>query len=52
MFILDERSEELEAVDFRDTGNLESRLVRAFSRSAAIERCQSGIDRLMDLLPH
>lgn len=52
LFTLDERSEELEAVDFRDTGNLESRLVRAFSRSAAIERCQSGIDRIMDLLPY
>lgn len=52
LFTLDERSEELEAVDFRDTGNLESRLVRAFSRSAAVERCQSGIDRIMDLLPY
>jgi hypothetical protein len=52
LFTLDERSEELEAVDFRDTGNLESRLVRAFSRTAAIERCRPGIDRLMDLLPH
>ena len=52
LFTLDERSEELEAVDFRDIGNLESRLVRSFSRSAAIERCQSGIDRLMDLLHH
>jgi hypothetical protein len=51
LFTLNERSEELEAVDFRDTGNLESRLVRSFSRPAAIERCQSGIDRLMNLLP-
>jgi hypothetical protein len=39
-------------VDSRDIGNLESRLVRSFSRSAAIERCQSGLDRLMDLLLH
>lgn len=51
LFTLDERSEELDAVDFRDTGNLESRLVHAFSRPAAIERCKSGIDRLMSLLP-
>lgn len=51
LFTLYERSEELEVVDFRDTGNLESRLVHAFSRTAAIERCQSGIDRLMSLLP-
>ena len=31
LFTLDERSEELAPVDFRDTGNLESRLVHAFS---------------------
>lgn len=36
LFTLDERSEELEVVDLRDTGNLESRLVHAFSRTAAI----------------
>ena len=30
LFTLDERSEELAPVDFRDTGNLESRLVHAF----------------------
>lgn len=51
LFSLDERSEELEQVDFRNIGNFESRLVRAFSRAAAIECCRSGIDRLMDLLP-
>jgi hypothetical protein len=51
LFTLDERSEELEQVDFRDTGNLESRLIHAFSTEAAIERCKSGIDRLMALLP-
>jgi hypothetical protein len=51
LFTLDERSEELAPVDFRDTGNLESRLVRAFSAAAAIERCQAGIDRLLALVP-
>jgi hypothetical protein len=51
LFTLDERSEELNAVDFRDTGNLESRLVHAFSAAAAIERCQEGIDRLLALAP-
>ena len=51
LFTLDERSEELAAVDFRDTGNLESRLVHAFSAAAAIERCQAGIDRLLALVP-
>ena len=51
LFTLDERSEELAPVDFRDTGNLESRLVHAFSAESAIDRCQAGIDRLMALVP-
>jgi hypothetical protein len=51
LFTLDERSEELTQVDIRDTGNLESRLVHAFSAAAAIERCQTGIARLMVLVP-
>jgi hypothetical protein len=51
LFTLDERREELEAVDFRDTGNLESRLVHAFSAEAAVERCRDGLDRLIALLP-
>jgi hypothetical protein len=51
LFTLDERSEELTPVDFRDTGNLESRLVHAFSPAAARERCHSGIARLLGLVP-
>lgn len=51
LFTLDEHSEELVEVDFRDTGNLESRLVHAFSAAAAIERCRAGIDRLLALTP-
>jgi hypothetical protein len=51
LFTLDERSEELVPVDFKDSGNQVSRLVHAFSASAAIERCQKGIDRLMALVP-
>jgi hypothetical protein len=51
LYTLDERSEELVQVDFRDTGNQVSRLVHAFSTAAAIERCQKGIDRLMALIP-
>ena len=51
LFTLDERSEELEPVDFRDTGNLDARLVHAFSSDAAIERCQAGVGRLLDLAP-
>jgi hypothetical protein len=50
LFTLDERSEELAAADFRDIGNVESRLVHAFSAAAAIERCREGIDRLMGLI--
>ncbi len=51
LFTLDERSEELEPVDFRDTGNLDSRLVHAFSAAAALERCQAGVSRLLELVP-
>ena len=51
LYTLDERSEELVCVDFRDTGNLESRLVRAFSAGAAVERCRAGLDRLLALAP-
>jgi hypothetical protein len=51
LFTLDERNEELIAVDIRDLGNLESRLVHAFSAQAAIERCQAGLDRLLALVP-
>ncbi|MFP5276345.1 MAG: hypothetical protein ACLGPM_04465 [Acidobacteriota bacterium] len=51
LYTLDERSEELEAVEFRDTGNLDARLVHAFSAEAALERCQDGVARLLSLTP-
>jgi hypothetical protein len=51
LFTLDERSEELAPVDFRDTGNLESHLVHAFSPQAALERCGAGIDHVLALVP-
>ncbi len=51
LFTLDERSEELAPVDFRDTGNLDSRLVHAFSPTGALERSRSSIDRLLALVP-
>ncbi len=51
LFTLDERSEELVEVDFRDTGNLDSRLVHAFSSEAAFERSKDGIARLLALVP-
>jgi len=51
LFTLDERTEELERVEFRDTGNFESRLVRAFNAPATLERCRAGIDQMMALAP-
>jgi hypothetical protein len=51
LFTLDERSEELTPVDFRDSGNKLVRLVHAFSQEAALTRCQSGIDTILNLLP-
>ncbi len=51
LLTLDERSEELAPVDFRDIGNLDARLVHAFSPSAALERSRAGIDRILALVP-
>jgi hypothetical protein len=51
LFELEERSEELTEIDYRDTGNLESRLVHAFDVAAAMERARSGVARVMDLVP-
>jgi hypothetical protein len=51
LFTLDERTEELAPVDFRDTGNFDSRLMQAFSAPDAIERCRAGIDRVLALAP-
>jgi len=51
LFTLDERSEELTAIEVRDSGNLESRLVHAFSAQSTLERCQSGINHLLALVP-
>ena len=51
LYALDERSEELEQVDFRDIGNQTARLVHAFSTEAALERCHAGIEKLIALLP-
>jgi hypothetical protein len=51
LFELDERSEELTEIDFRDTGNVESRLVHAFNVEAALERAQAGLAQLKSLIP-
>ena len=51
LYTLDERGEELEAVDFRDIGNQTARLVHAFSSDAALALCQSGTAKILQLLP-
>lgn len=51
LFTLDERSEELTEIDYRDVGNVESRLVHAFHVATAVERAQAGIARVMELVP-
>lgn len=51
LYSLDERTEELSAVDYRDIGNFESRLARAFSPDGAIERCRGGLDRVLAVVP-
>ena len=50
LYTLNERTEELEEIDFRDTGNLDARLVHAFSPAAAVERCRTSLDRLLSLV--
>jgi hypothetical protein len=51
LFTLDERSEELTEVDFRDVGNVESRLVHAFDVATALDRAKAGVERAMALVP-
>jgi hypothetical protein len=51
LYALDERSEELELIDFRDYGNQTTRLMHAFSYDAALYRCRPGIERITQLLP-
>ena len=43
--------EELSEVDFRDMGNVESRLTHAFDVTAAVERAKIGVDRVLALVP-
>lgn len=56
LFTLDERSEELTEIDYHDIGNLDSRLVHsklvhAFDANRVLDRVQSGIDRVLNLVP-
>lgn len=51
LFTLDERSEEMELVEFNDLGNAKARLVRAFEAESVLLRCREGLDQLMALVP-
>ncbi|MDE3201300.1 MAG: hypothetical protein KGN79_10310 [Acidobacteriota bacterium] len=51
LWTLDEKSEEISPVDYRNIGNFESRLMQAFSAAGTIERCQQAIDRILALVP-
>ena len=51
LFALEERSEELTAIEFRDSGNVTSRLVHAFDVPRALHRAQPGVARVTNLLP-
>ena len=51
LYTLDERTEELGVVDYADTGNLDARLVHAYSAATAIDRCRAGLDQVMALIP-
>ena len=50
LFELDERSEELTEIDFRDTGNVQSRLMHAFDVAAALARAEAGVARVKSLI--
>jgi hypothetical protein len=51
LFTLDERTEELIEIDYRDVGNVTSRLVHAFDVKAALERAHAGIERVLECVP-
>jgi hypothetical protein len=51
LYALDQRSEELTRIDFRDIGNVTSRLVHAFDPQAALRRSEAGVARVLALLP-
>lgn len=51
LYTLDERTEELVPVELHDTGNLDVHLTHAFSAQSALDRCRSGIDRFLALVP-
>lgn len=50
LYELEERTEELKAVDIRDCGNLRADLVHAFDPQSAFERSRVAVDRVLGLL--
>ena len=51
LYEVGEGSDELEAIDTADQGNLKMRLVHAFNPQAAVERAQDGLAGILRLLP-
>ena len=51
LYEVGEGSDELEAIDTADQGNLKMRLVHAFNPQAAVERAQDGLAGVLRLLP-
>jgi hypothetical protein len=50
LYTLDERAEKLTAVDFRDSGNVESRLSHAFDMGLSLELARPGTLRVLNLI--
>ncbi len=51
LFTLNEKTEELCAVEIAENGNESQRLTHAFDARAAIERAQAGVERVLALVP-
>jgi len=50
LYELDERVEQIEPVDLRNSGNLHCQLVHAFNPNAALERFRSAVNHVLGLL--
>ena len=50
LYELDERTEQLERIDIRDSGNLRANLVHAFNPQSTLDRTRAAVDRVLDLL--
>jgi len=50
LYELDERAEQIEQIDLRNSGNLHCQLVHAFDPKAALQRFGSAVDHILGLL--